>query len=64
MRRAAKLKEERILKRDGCVLYCKHCRTILNGLGDEDQHGLYIANCTCGTKSRFLLDAPVPIRIL
>ena len=62
-KRAAKLHDERILKRDGCVLYCRNCRSILNGRGDEDHHGIYIAECQCGKVSGFLLDTPVPILV-
>jgi hypothetical protein len=54
---------ERLLVRDGCILYCKQCRTILNGKGREDTHGCYVIKCKCGTYSRFLLDAPVPLEI-
>ena len=63
-KRAARLQEEKTLKRDGCVLYCRDCRSILNSLGSEDQYGLYVAKCQCGKVSKFLLDAPVPILII
>lgn len=53
--------EEKILYRDGCILYCRSCRAILNGLGNYDKYDIYVANCSCGMCSRFLLDTPVPI---
>lgn len=58
-----KRQEEHILHRDGCVLYCRTCRAILNEHGSEDQHEVYVAKCQCGKISRFLLDAPAPILI-
>jgi hypothetical protein len=57
------LHKNTIINRDGCILYCKNCHSILNGKGNNNIEGLYIAKCNCGSISTFLLDSPVPILI-
>ena len=58
-----KYKNNKIIKRDNCLLYCRNCRAVLNEMGMYDQNGNYMADCKCGMRSVFLLDTPVPILI-
>jgi hypothetical protein len=61
LKRSLKKEKELLLYKDGCILYCRGCRAILNGLGNDGKDFVYVADCICGMRSRFLLDTPVPI---
>jgi hypothetical protein len=57
------IEKEKILERDGCVLFCHGCKTPLNGTGNYLSNGWYKSTCQCGLISVFDLDYPVPVRI-